>query len=428
MASTSTNREAVGIPKSLNIAIVALNYSPEPTGIGPFAADIATGLSERGHRVSVIAGYPHYPQWKLMGDTAEHDSVFESQGIGITRKRHFVPTRPSLVNRSRMEVSFGIRAALAKRGEADLVFCISPPLLATAAVVLREKLRRRRVPVVVWVQDLYGLGVAETRGADTLVARLASSLESRAFRGASALAVIHDRFKSHVVDRLNVDDRNVNVFRNWSRQEPIPPVDRAEALRKLGWDSLSEYTIVLHAGNIGTKQGLENVVAAAELADRSSEKVMFILLGDGNQRPRLEKLADGIKSIRFVDVLDTALFGYALRAADILLVNQQSAVSDMCVPSKLVSYYCAGRPVIAAVDPEGITADEVRNAGAGVVVPAGDPSRLLKEAVSLARDVEGARQMGEAGRTFIQNNFARHPTIDAISDWLVELSANTVTD
>lgn len=190
----------------------------------------------------------------------------------------------------------------------------------------------------------------------------------------------------------------------------------------MNWESLADHTIVLHAVNIGTKQGLENVVEAAALADKTSEKVMFVLLGNGNQRPRLEKLAQGVSSIRFVDVLDEALFGYALRAADILLVNQQPAVSDMCVPSKLVSYYMAGRPLIAAVDANGITADEVRNAGAGVLVPAGDPAHLFKEVLSLGRDVDGAQEMGDADREFIATKFTRGTTLDALSNWLVDVA------
>jgi colanic acid biosynthesis glycosyl transferase WcaI len=408
--------------KSISIAIVALNYTPEPTGIGPFAADLASGLSERGHRVRVITGYPHYPQWKAMGPCAEHDSASARAGIEIFRKRHLIPTRPSLINRSRMEASFGVRAAMAGHDDADLVFCISPPLLTTAAVVARERLRRRRVPVVVWVQDLYGLGVAETKGSESPVSRAALAFESRTFRGATALAVIHDRFKKHVIDDLEVDGANVAVFRNWSRQEPITLVERDEALHTLGWKSWTDHTIVLHAGNIGTKQGLENVVAAAGLADQTSAKVIFVLLGDGNQRPRLEKQAEGIESIRFIDVLDDVAFGHALRAANILLVNQEPAVSDMCVPSKLVSYYMAGRPVIAAVDPGGITADEVRNTGAGVVVPAGDPARLLDEVLALARDVDGSARMGRSGWEFIQQNFDRDATIDAMSDWLVDIA------
>jgi glycosyltransferase involved in cell wall biosynthesis len=410
--------------KSLNIAIVALNYTPEPTGIGPFAAELARGLTDNGHRVSVIAGYPHYPQWRLMDDFESHDVSSADGGIPITRKRHYIPARGSFAKRSIMEVSFGVRAALT-RHDADLIFCISPPLLATAAILMREKLRRRRRPLVIWVQDLYGLGVAETTSGPGFLARLVSRLESRTFRASTALAVIHDRFQAHVTEQLDVPADRVRAFRNWSRQEPIPAAGRSEALRALGWDELADHIIVLHAGNMGTKQGLENVVKAADLADKVPEKVTFVLLGDGNQRSRLESLAEGVKAIRFVDVLEVDKFGYALRAADFLLVNQEPGVSEMCVPSKLMSYYLAARPVIAAVDPDGITADDVRDAKAGIVIPPGDPQRLLNEVIALARDKQALEDMGNAGHLFIQNNFARDTTIAAISDWLTELGAST---
>jgi glycosyltransferase involved in cell wall biosynthesis len=97
----------------------------------------------------------------------------------------------------------------------------------------------------------------------------------------------------------------------------------------------------------------------------------------------------------------------------------------MCVPSKLMSYYLAARPVIAAVDPDGITADDVRDAKAGIVIPPGDPQRLLNEVIALARDKQALEDMGNAGHLFIQNNFARDTTIAAISDWLTELGAST---
>jgi glycosyltransferase involved in cell wall biosynthesis len=409
-------------PKSLSIAVVALNYSPEPTGIGPFAAELAHGLKDNGHRVSVIAGCPHYPQWRLAEGYERHDIESAQAGIPITRKRHYIPGRSSFLTRSIMEISFGIRAAFT-RDDADLIFCISPPLLATTLILMREKLRRRPRPLVVWVQDLYGLGVAETKNGASVAAAMVSRLESQTFRRSTALVVIHDRFRAHIVDQLGVPGDRVRAIRNWSRQEPIPAVGRNEALRTLGWEDLMDYTIVLHAGNIGAKQGLENVVKAAQLADEGQEKVMFVLLGDGNQRPRLEGLAEGVKSIRFVDVLEADRFGYALRAADVLLVNQEPGVSEMCVPSKLLSYYSAARPVIAAVDADGITADDVRDAAAGIVVAPGDPARLLKEAAALARDKQAMREMGDSGRNFIQNNYARETTIAAISDWLTELAA-----
>lgn len=408
---------------SIKIALVALNYTPERFGIGPFAGDLAAGLRERGHRVDVVAGYPHYPQWKLLGDFADCDAAAMVQGIKITRRRHFIPSRPSLLKRSLMETSFGFGAARSRIDDADLVLCISPPLLATAAMLLAERLRRRTRPTVVWVQDLYGMGVAETRGPGSIAAKAALALESKTFRSATALAVIHDRFKTHVVDALGVEADRVGVFPNWSRQEPIPAVGRAQAVQQLGWESLEDHVLVLHAGSMGVKQGLENVVQAATMADRIPEKVMFVLLGDGNQRPRLEALAAGVKSVRFIDVLDDRLFGYALRAADILMLNQQAAISDMCVPSKMMSYYSAGRPLLAAVNADGITASEVAESRAGVVVPPMDPACLLKEVLALAEDVSARERMEAAGPEFVRRKFQRAATIDAMSEWLVNLVA-----
>jgi glycosyltransferase involved in cell wall biosynthesis len=74
----------------------------------------------------------------------------------------------------------------------------------------------------------------------------------------------------------------------------------------------------------------------------------------------------------------------------------------MAVPSKLTAYFDAGRPVIAATDPEGIAAAEVTAAGAGVVVPAGEPRRLLDAVMAIGRDPQGARQYGFSGLRYRQ--------------------------
>ena len=62
-----------------------------------------------------------------------------------------------------------------------------------------------------------------------------------------------------------------------------------------------------------------------------------------------------------------------LAAADVLAVTQRASVLDMSVPSKLTSYFAAGRPVVASVAAEGGTAQEVRRSGAGRARAAGGP-------------------------------------------------------
>ena len=134
--------------------------------------------------------------------------------------------------------------------------------------------------------------------------------------------------------------------------------------RRLGWPE--DVTVVLHAGNMGAKQGLANVLRASRLADQTNEPLLFVLMGDGNQRAELEAMG-GNRCLQIIDPLPSDLFPQALQAADILLVNERGGVTEMAVPSKLTSYFATGRPVIAATDPGSITAEEIeRLRGAGL--------------------------------------------------------------
>src|SRR5699024_3086421 len=105
--------------------------------------------------------------------------------------------------------------------------------------------------------------------------------------------------------------------------------------------------LILHAGNMGRKQGLANVVRAASVVG-PDEPLVFVLLGDGSERTALEALAEGSNKIRFVSSLHQDEFPLALAAADALLVNELPGVKEMALPSKLTSYFAAGRPIIAA--------------------------------------------------------------------------------
>ncbi|MBD0321819.1 MAG: glycosyltransferase WbuB, partial [Aldersonia sp.] len=48
----------------MRVKIVGINYAPETTGIAPYTSGLADGLAARGHRVEVLTGQPHYPQWR----------------------------------------------------------------------------------------------------------------------------------------------------------------------------------------------------------------------------------------------------------------------------------------------------------------------------------------------------------------------------
>ncbi|GKV72792.1 hypothetical protein NCCP2145_21730 [Pseudarthrobacter sp. NCCP-2145] len=151
---------------------------------------------------------------------------------------------------------------------------------------------------------------------------------------------------------------------------------------------------------MGKKQGLENVLQAAQHAQDKGSPVKFVLLGDGNQRTRLEELAAGMSHVSFMNSLSDSDFQLALTSADALLVNELPGVKDMSVPSKLTSYFNAAKPVIAATDPGSVTAFEMALSKGGLRVDAASPEDLLAAAETLRREPEKATEMGRHGLNY----------------------------
>jgi glycosyltransferase involved in cell wall biosynthesis len=415
----------------MRVTIAGINYAPETTGIAPYTTGLATGLRKKGHDVEVVTGIPHYPEWRVRpgyGGGRTADEIID--GVPVRRLTHYVPDPPGGLGRVRMEASFGARLALSLAAEPDVVLCVSPALLSTALCLARVRLRRsifhpstagrRRPAFGVWVQDLYSRGVVETGALSGPGARLATAFESGVLRGADGVVAIHERFKSRMVAELGLSPERITVVRNWTHLEPYQLPDRAAVRQELGWPD--DHVIVLHAGNMGAKQGLENVVDAAALSDTRSAPVRFVLLGDGNQRRQLEQRAANVRSLQFLRPLPDAEYRAALAAADILLVNERPGVGEMAVPSKITSYFTTGNPIIAATDARSITAAEITGSGGGVVIPPADPAALLEHALSLGADTELAHRLGRAGREFCGRNLSSDYAITLFDDWLYALA------
>jgi putative colanic acid biosynthesis glycosyltransferase WcaI len=411
--------------RPLRVTICGINYAPEATGIAPYTTGLAQGLVERGHDVRVLTTHPHYPEWRVRDGYGAWRSREEINGVRVRRLKHYVPTKPLGLRRLLSELSLGVRLLVSRWRRPDVLVLVSPALFSVAAAAARARWSGR-LTTAVWVQDLYSVGMVETSQGGGPATWLVRAVESLTLRAATGVAVIHDRFRQFAVDRLGVPEDHVEVIRNWSHVEPARHVDRAEVRARLGW--MPDETVVLHAGNMGIKQGLENVVEAARLADAVGAPVRFVLLGDGNQRERLQSLAAGVRSVRFLAPLSDEEFQRALVSADVLLVNELAGMREMAVPSKLTSYFAASLPVLAATDEGSVTAGEIEASGGGVRVPAGDPRALLDAALALRANPAQARALGAAGRRYRDAVLTERAALDHFEEWLMTLVADRTTE
>jgi colanic acid biosynthesis glycosyl transferase WcaI len=106
--------------------------------------------------------------------------------------------------------------------------------------------------------------------------------------------------------------------------------------------------------------------------------------------------------VQFIELQGPGRWEAVMEASDVLLVNQRSSVTDMSLPSKLTSYFAAGRPVVAAASANSETAREIEAAQAGYVVPPDDP-HALRDAILVLKDGSSAKELGTSGRRYAEH-------------------------
>jgi glycosyltransferase involved in cell wall biosynthesis len=397
----------------MRILVASVNYAPEVTGIAPFTTGLAEHLAQQGHEVVVATTYPFAPLWRWFEPPPRWRTRQRINAVDVWRTKVVLPPRRTLVWRIIFDSSIGFTTALTALSipKVDVAICLSPPIQTTLIVgVVRFKVGK----LVVLVQDLpteaaRSVGMLK-RGVALQTGR---NLEHLAYRLADRIVVVSSVFANYI-QRAGVDPAKISLIPNWADVESIKPAQRNEEMRRrLG--AYPDDFLVVHTGNMGAKQDLLNVVAAAELL-KNDKHIKFALIGDGQERVRIAAdMADrNLDNITLLPLQPNNEFSTVLTAADVLLINQAPMVTNSVLPSKLLAYMASGRPVLAAANSDSTTADLVRRARCGVVAEPGRPEALAIEIKSLASQGvshETLTAMGRRGRAHVEEHFGRHSAL-----------------
>ena len=386
----------------MRILILGINYWPEETGIGAFTTYRAEYLASRGHQVTVCTTFPYYPEWKVAPAYAGKLAARESHnGVRILRSYAYVPGSVTSIKRVLHEASFiassFLRALFQQRPHVLLV--VSPPLgLAANAFVLS---RLWRIPYVFDVMDLQPDAAAELGMLPAPVLKVMYGVERMAYRHAALVSTLTTGMQRRIIEK-GVPAEKTTLFepRSDSSLADIAPGEAAAFRAKY---SLQNKLIVSHSGNMGVKQGLDVILDAAAL-NRGDDSTVFLIVGDGAVRGRIQQRARelDLRNLVFLPLLDSTEFRGFLKASDVCLVTQQKTVSDMLFPSKTVTYLAAGCPVIASVNSNSEVARTIQECGAGLVVEPENPQALLS-AIQALRNSD----LGLYGRNAAQYAAAR---------------------
>jgi colanic acid biosynthesis glycosyl transferase WcaI len=382
-------------------------FEPEPILKG---AGFVRGLTERGHEVEVITGFPNYPTGKIyQGYQLSLHSRDLVEGVPVNRVALYPSHNRSSAQRIVNLFSFALSALFhgtfrAKRFDVLYAYPPIPTALAAAAICA---IRRR--PYVMDVQDLWPdsvikSGMPGTRWMERIIGVMCNFAYRRAARIVSQSQGIADRLVERGVPR-----EKISVIYNWAHEdEPGPPVD----LARYGFEGRFN---ILYGGNLGRVQGLDVLIRAAQVAGRQVPHLQLTLMGNGVEADRLRDLAAelGAYNVRIEPGVPREQVGQVFAAADVLVLHLiDDPLFEITVPHKTQSYMAAGKPVLIGV--AGEAAQLVTEAGAGVMAEPGNVEAIAEAMVQMAHmPPEELHAMGARGQQFYRRQFSFAAAMEA---------------
>jgi colanic acid biosynthesis glycosyl transferase WcaI len=400
----------------MRILIYGINFAPELTGIGKYTGEMAAFLAENGHQVRVITTPPYYPQWTILpGYSGKAYTREVWHGVEVLRCPLWVPPRRDRAARiSGLQrvfhlASFALSSFPTALGQVrwhpDRVIVMAPAILNAPTALLVARLAGGKA----WlhIQDfeldaarrLRMLPVAE------LAYRLGSQFEGALYRGFDRVSTISNRMMDHLT-RKGLAPGCAVLFPNWVDPGQIHPLSGYNYLRhELG---LENKRVMLYAGNMGQKQGLEVLVEAARRLTGNRD-LLFLLCGSGAARAQLEELAEGLPNVRFLPLQPVERLNELLNLAEIHVLPQAAGAADLVMPSKLAGMLASGRPVIVTAQTGTELAEVMQHLGR--VVPPERPDLLANAILALADQPQKQAELGRLGRIYVAQNWAKESVL-----------------
>jgi colanic acid biosynthesis glycosyl transferase WcaI len=386
----------------MRVAIVGINYAPEPTGIPVYSTGMAEYLAGQGHEVTVYTGFAYYPHWRKC--PADRGKLFRSETVNAVKvRRHYVyvPGKPTALKRMIHELSFVVSSALGYLlgPRADLTIIVSPPLFIGIPVALIAKLKRSLT--VFHVQDLQpdaavDLGMLKPGP----LTKFFFALERLTYRMVNRVSTISQGMLEKISAK-GVRREKLMLFRNWAHGELISPRD-ADTRYRRDWGLEGKF-VAMYSGNMGVKQGLASVLDAAA-ALKSQKDVAFVIVGDGGEKAALMQQAAerDLTNVQFQPLQSMNDLSELLATADVSLVPQKKGVNDIVLPSKLCNLLASGRPVVAASGPDTELGKIINESGCGILVANEDGGQIAEKIRRLRISQALCIRMGRNGRRYME--------------------------
>lgn len=391
----------------VRVALATQFFPPETFAGANRVSAMAAALAER-YQLVIAAPAPGYPDPAAYAAQPLQPAF---HGAPIRRIAAFTGQRRSWPGRAGAESLMAVQLAqVASRTRPEVLAASSPSMFLGPSCLAAARARRAKF---VWdLRDLtweYGREGDVIAGGVALTALRALARVMWATASAADLIVCANDGLAGLV-RKRVKQTRVEVVRNGVDESLLRLFDPSPR-------TPDGRTRVLYAGLLGHAQELEVLIDAAARAP----DLQVVLAGDGPCRDDLEQLVQrrNLTNVEFTGYVTPVELALQYHASDVLFaqVRPSKLHTVTAVPSKLVEYMAAGRPLVYAG--EGAAVALVDETGSGITTRPGDAQAIV-DAIRAAATPDG-RRMGERGRAYVDGLPTRGDEMKRFADLVSEV-------
>lgn len=401
----------------MKILIVSQYFYPENFRIN----DVALGLKERGHEVTILTGKPNYPSGNYFDGYSWSLKKYEIwNNIKIYRTNLLLRGKGNAVNLFLNYFSFAIFAIFkifSIKAKFDKIFVFAPsPITVGIPGIVASKIFKAKS--ILWVHDLWPESIRIAGGIENkLVLNIIDKMTRLIYKNVDKILIQSEGFRPYINNQVE-EKAKITYYPFYAE-----PFYKLECPNPKYLNKLPKGFKLLFAGNIGEGQSFPTLLAAAKILKEMDLLVHWVIFGEGRMKESVQKEITELALNDFFILkgsLPATEMPKYFSCVDGLIVSlKKSDIFSITIPGKLQSYLACGRPIIGSLD--GIGSEIINQSKSGITARAESVEELVNAVIKLYNSTEKEKlQMGLNARTYFEKEFEREYLLDKLDKILLD--------
>ena len=362
-----------------------------------FPAQLARALARRGHEVLHLHCSAFVAGKGRLERAADDPPRLEFDAVGLESEFAKYDVRRRITHERETGNELADRVACFRP---DVVLSSNSPLIVQRALL--RAAHAQSAGFVFWQQDVISAAARRVLGRRSRLAGVAAEqavvvLERRLLRSSDDVVVISEDFLP-LLRNWRVDEARISVIENWAPLDELPVLPRDNEWARE--QELDGRLVFLYSGTLGFKHDPSLLLELARWARGVEALVAVVSAGPGSDW--LASNGAGEPALRLLPYQPYERLPEVLASADVLVALLEPDAGSFSVPSKVLTYLCAQRPLLVSVSRDNLAARVVEQSGGGLVVPPRDPEALVAAADALRADPVRRGELGRHARAYAE--------------------------